>query len=474
MQILYAASEAHPLIKTGGLGDVVGSLPKALQELGHDVRLILPAYREAVRRAGPVSPIAVLHLAGSSEPARLLLARLPGSQLPVYLVEAPCFDRDGGPYGENGAGDWPDNAGRFGLFCRAIVEVAQDRAGLGWQPQLVHAHDWQSALAPALLTLEAPRPATVFTIHNLAYQGLFDQADFQRLLLPAAWWSPQALEFYDRFSFIKAGLVFSDRITTVSPNYAREILTPEFGCGLEGVLQMRAHELTGILNGADYDHWNPAHDPHITRAYSADDPAGKPNNKRALQRRFGLPQRSRTPLFAHIGRLVEQKGADLVLATLPRLIEHGAQLVVLGTGETALEDALRQAAAAHPQQVGVMVGYDEALAHRIEAGADAFLMPSRFEPCGLNQIYSLRYGTVPVVRRTGGLADTVREDGATSTGFLFDAPSADDLWAATARALAAYADRPRWAALSHNGMTQDFGWSQSAAHYAGLYQELLG
>ncbi|WJW74897.1 glycogen synthase GlgA [Thiohalobacter sp. IOR34] len=481
MKILFASPEAHPLIKTGGLADVAGALPRALKNLHHEVRLVLPAYRSLLDTLEtPPAEVARLQLHGDTAPVRILQTHLPGSALKVWLVDAPgCFDRPGNPYVGPDGHDWPDNAQRFARFARAVVELAQDRAGLGWRAELVHTNDWQCGLVPALLSLEAARPATLFTIHNLAYQGLFDAALLGELGLPPHWWSMEALEFHGRLSFIKGGLVFADRLTTVSPTYAREICTPQFGYGLEGLLRHRQDRLSGILNGADYQHWNPGKDPHLAANYNGRSLAGKAVDKAALQREFGLPERPQTPLLAHIGRLVEQKGVDLILGALPRLMEEDVQLVVLGSGEAQLEAALREAQAAHPQRIGVRIGYDEPLAHRIEAGADLFLMPSRFEPCGLNQIYSLRYGTVPVVRRTGGLADTVVDASeaalrkGTATGFQFDAPTTEALLQAIGRALGLYRQPPVWRRLIGAGMRQDFSWTRSARRYLEVYRLAL-
>ncbi|HWS03742.1 MAG TPA: glycogen synthase GlgA [Gammaproteobacteria bacterium] len=479
MKILFASSEAHPLIKTGGLADVSGALPKALHDLKQDVRLILPAYQVLLPHAGQFTEIARLTLTGSVETVRVLEGRLPGTDVVVYLVDAPrCFDRPGNPYCGPDGTDWPDNAQRFATFCRAIVEVCQDRAGLGWRPDIVHCNDWQTGLVPALLSLESTRPASVFTVHNLAYQGLFDKSHFQTLGLPYMWWSMQALEFHGRLSFIKAGLVYADALTTVSPTYAEEIRTPEFGCGLDGLLTHRAAQLTGILNGADASVWNPASDPLLDTHFSRDRLKGKDANKQSLQTVFDLPTAARTPVFAHIGRLVEQKGIDMLLDILPELMQRPLQLVMLGSGHAHLETALRAAQARYPQQLGLRIGYDETLAHRIEAGADAFLMPSRFEPCGLNQIYSLRYGTLPIVRRTGGLADTVVDttpatlDAGTATGFVFDSASPEALLACIDRALRLYALRTVWTRVVKNAMAEDFSWTRSAQQYLDLYQSL--
>ena len=427
MKILFAASEAHPLIKTGGLGDVAGSLPQELKRLRHDVRLILPGYRAVMAGAGQLTLVRELQLPGADAPVRLLQGFLPDSKAVLYIVDSPShFDRPGGPYAGPDGKDWPDNAARFALFCRAVTEIAQGRAGIDWRPQLVHCHDWQTGLIPALLALEPQRPSTVFTIHNLAYQGLFDWNTFAALHLPQSFWNMNAMEFYGQFSFMKGGLVYSDWLTTVSPTYAQEILTPEFGCGLEGLLQAREEHLIGILNGANYGIWNPNKDPHIDQPYNSRSLEGKALNKESLQRACRLPVLPDVPLIGHISRLVEQKGIDLLISALPELLKRKMQMIVLGNGDPEFEKGLQDVAKRHKDRMSVHIGYSEELAHRIEAGSDMFLMPSRFEPCGLNQLYSLRYGTVPVVRRTGGLADTVVDaTGATleqgsATGFVFD------------------------------------------------------
>lgn len=480
MKILFASSEAHPLIKTGGLADVSGALPKALHDLKQDVRLVLPAYAELLPQAGPLRAVATLTLASHPDPVRILEGTLPGAQLPVYLIDAPrYFDRPGNPYTGPDGSDWPDNAHRFAGFARAIVELAQDRAGLNWQPDLVHCNDWQTGLVPALLSLETQRPATLFTVHNLAYQGRFDWPTFQALALPYAWWSLHELEFYGQLSFIKGGLVHADQLTTVSPTYAEEIRTPAYGCGLEGLLQQRAADLSGILNGADYTLWDPNSDPLLEHHYNRRSLKGKAAGKQALQQHFDLPVAPKLPLFAHVGRLVEQKGIDLVLDILPQLMQRPLQLVMLGSGHASLETALRDAQATYPDQLGVRIGYDESLAHQIEAGADAFLMPSRFEPCGLNQIYSLRYGTLPIVRRTGGLADTVVDvnyatlDSSSATGFQFNTASSAALLSTIDRALNLYTQRSAWNRVVKTGMAQDFSWTRSAKLYLKLYRETL-
>ncbi|MBM4201985.1 MAG: glycogen synthase GlgA, partial [Gammaproteobacteria bacterium] len=354
-----------------------------------------------------------------------------------------------------------------------------DRVGLGWKPDLVHCNDWQTGLIPPLLADEPARPATIFTVHNMAYQGVFPHEVFVRLGLPRWLWSPDALEFYDQMSFIKGGLVFSDRINTVSPTYAEEIQTDEFGCGLQGLLRKRRNDLRGILNGIDDAHWNPASDPLIEARYDVTSLEQKAVNKAALRRELGLHDSPDRALAVLVGRLVQQKGIDLVVDAIPELIEAGVQIGVLGTGDPVYEQRLVQAVKRYPGQVGVRIGYDEALAHRAEAGADLFLMPSRFEPCGLNQMYSQRYGTVPVVRRVGGLADTVEDANPTNltlgraSGILFHEPSPAALVQAVQRALVIYRQPAAWQKLQTTGMCKDFSWRQSARQYVELYHAAI-
>jgi len=479
VKILFASSEAVPLIKTGGLADVSGSLPLALRRLGHDVRVVLPAYAETLGRIPEPASLGTLAIPRAPAPVRLLGSTLDDSDVPVCLVDAPgLFDRTGNPYVGPDGQDWPDNALRFGTFCRAVAELALGHSGLGWQPDLVHCNDWQTGLVAPLLGDAAERPATLFTIHNLSYQGLFDRATFEALGLPAHWWTPNSVEFYGHLSFIKGGLALSDVITTVSPTYAAEIRQPHLGYGLHGLLSHRADRLYGILNGIDYELWNPETDPAIAQHYRATAFGRKHVNKAALQETFGLEGRDDALLFGHVGRLVEQKGVDLILAVLPRLMaEPDAQLAIIGSGNARLEELIRAATDEYPGRVGARLGYDEPLSHLLEAGSDAFLMPSRFEPCGLNQLFSLRYGTVPVVHRTGGLADTVVDatDEAiaakTATGFVFDEPSSESLWGAVERALAHWRQPGKgWQQLAVTGMRRDYSWSASARRYAELYE----
>jgi starch synthase len=479
LRVLLAASEAYPLIKTGGLGDVVGALPAALHAVGVDARLVLPAYPAALAALTSVRPIARSALYGA--PCALLLGELPtgGRQrLPVYLIQATAFERTGNPYQDITGLDWPDNPARFALFCRAAAALSLGRFAPDWRADVVHAHDWQTGLLPALLSLESKPPKTVFTVHNLAYQGLVAPADTDALGLPPDWWSPDALEFYGQLALIKGGLGFADRITTVSPRYAQEIQTAEFGCGLDGLLRHRAGVLSGILNGIDTDLWNPAADPALVTPYDAEHLPAKAGNKAALQAELGLAVDPQALLLGLVGRLVEQKGVDLLIGALDQL-PADMQIVVLGSGEPAYVTALQAAARADPTRIAFSAGYDEALAHRIQAGADAFLVPSRFEPCGLTQLYALRYGTVPIVRAVGGLADTVTDASAPNlaagraTGVVFKAATAAALLAAIRRAHGLFLAKAPWQQMQRSGMAAEHSWAASAQAYLGLYRGLF-
>lgn len=482
-KILFASSEVHPLMKTGGLADVSASLPIALQEHGQDVRIIMPAYRQCLKQLEQMEKVASIKLDGYHLPVDILETRLPDSEVILWLLHSPFhYDRDGGPYSHPDGGDWHDNAARFALLSRAAAAIAMNEAGLNWQPDILHCNDWQTGLAPALIAGRENRPQTVFTIHNLTYQGLFPYEAFQALDLPDSLWQMEGLEFYGLMSFMKGGLIFSDQITTVSPTYAEEICSYEFGYGLEGLLAYRREQgrLSGILNGIDYHIWNPETDPLIAKRFSLSQPRNKAGNKAALQKQFFLPDNSNTLLIGLISRLVSQKGIDLAIAAMGRVLEagHDVQLVCLGSGEAGFEQDLRVLRAKYPDRVAVTIGYDEALSHQIEAGADVFLMPSRFEPCGLNQMYSLRYGTLPIVRNTGGLADTVvdaseeNRKAGIANGFCFDEASVKALEQALLRAVALFA-RPRiWRSMMLVAMQHDFSWENSANTYINLYHHI--
>ena len=413
---------------------------------------------------------------------RILETKLPGSKVIVYLVDIPEFyDRPGGPYQGTDGLDWPDNARRFAAFCRIIRLLSLGLAGINWIPEILHVNDWHTGLAPALLAADSDRPAMVFTIHNLSYQGDFPFDTFSALNLPVDLWSPDALEFYDRMSFIKGGLVYADRLTTVSPEYAREITTPEYGCGMEGLLRTRSDRLSGILNGVDYRIWDPRHDPMIDHHYWIPGIEDKKINKRYLQRVLGLKDDDSSVLLAHVSRLAWQKGIDLVIEGLPDLLaDKHVQLVILGAGEAHYEEALRAAAQGMPDRMSVKTAYDEVLAHRIQAGADIMLMPSRFEPCGLTQLYSLRYGTLPVVRNTGGLADTIIDTNVgtlrdnTATGFQFLRAELAEYMAATRRAISLHRSSPEiWKRIMVTAMSQEFGWARSGEQYLSVYDTAL-
>lgn len=480
--VLFASSEAHPLIKTGGLADVAASLPTALRELGHDARLIIPAYPQAKRLVRELRVLSELALKGTQGSVSLLGGLLPDRDLPVYLVEAPAyFCREGNPYTDVSGRDWGDNPERFLLFARVLTRVALGLPTLDWRPDILHCNDWQTGLAPVFLNRYQERPATIFTVHNLAYQGVFDRATFDRLALPPALWSIGGVEFHQRMSFLKGGIVFADRINTVSPTYADEVRTAAYGCGLDGLLRQLGNRFQGILNGIDYRSWDPLRDSTLAQGYDSSSLELKTTNKIALQHQFDLPHDEQALVLGHIGRLVEQKGVDLILDLLPRLLEQeNLQFVIQGEGDRRLEQRLLEQAAQYPRHLSVRIGYDETRAHLIEAGSDLFLMPSRFEPCGLNQMYSLRYGTVPIVRRTGGLADTVVDttpetlERRSATGFLFDNPDAEALWSAIDRAIRLYREEPEtWRQLMRTGMAQDLSWKASATRYLAFYQEAV-
>jgi len=468
-RVLFAAPELAPWAKAGGLGEVARDLPRALAAAGADVRVLVPAYpglkaahpaaREAARLEAP---------AGALPPARLLEAQAAPA---LWLLECDAlYARPGGPYGGPDGRDWPDNHLRFGLLSRAAALLGSAASPLAWRPDVVHCNDWPCGLAPAYLAHAAGgRAASVMTVHNLAYQGVFDASTLDELALPRAAFAPEGVEFHGRLSFLKAGLHYASALSTVSPTYAREIQSAEFGFGLDGLLRHRAADLRGILNGIDTAIWDPARDPLLAANYDAGSLEKKQDNKRALQRELGLAEDAAAPLAGMVSRLVEQKGVDLVIAIAPRLVAEGAQLAVLGRGEPALEGALRALAARHPRAVAVCIDFSEALAHRIEAGSDLTLMPSRFEPCGLNQLYSMRYGTPPVVRRTGGLADSVAD---AATGFVFEEASPEALLGTLRRALALRADAPRWAALQRAAMARDSGWEGAAQAYLAMYRDL--
>ena len=480
LRILYAASECAPLVKTGGLGDVAGALPAALRRIGIDARVLLPGYPAVLaalvgaRDAGRIEAVAKLPA------ARLLEAELPQG-VPAWIIDCPAlYARDGGPYQDAAGADWHDNPLRFGLLSYVAARLGSLTSPLAWRAQLVHANDWQTGLAPAYAALAFDRATpTLMTIHNLAFQGVFAPQWVADLGLPAASFSVDGVEYYGRLSFLKAGLFFSDAITTVSPSYAREIQAEAMGSGLHGLLAGRRNSLSGILNGIDTTIWDPLNDALIPQQYDAATLERKAANKKAAQSRFGLEPLRDVALLGAVARLTPQKGIDLLLDIADAVLALPAQIVIVAAGDQALEQRLRALSAARPGRLASFIGFDEKLAHLVEAGADAFVMPSRFEPCGLNQMYSQRYGTPPIVHATGGLIDSVVDCTAqslaagTATGFAFLAPSGDALMGAVARCVAAYRDPAVWRALQRNGMRRDFGWNVAAQQYAAVYQRTV-
>ena len=482
MRILFAVSESAPWVKTGGLGDVAAALPHALMSAGCDVRVLLPAYPALTAAFEVRREIARIDAPGGALPASTLWETVLPDGRRLLLLDSPeCFARAGNPYLDASGRDWPDNALRFGLLGRVAAMLSAPGSPLDWTAQVLHCNDWQSALAPAYLRYlhAGTGAASVITIHNLAFQGLFDAGQRAALGLPERAFALDGVEFHGRLSFLKGGLQSCDLITTVSPTYAAEILGPEYGCGLDGLLRHRADRVSGILNGIDTEVWNSATDPALEATYDLRSLDAKERNKRALQLQLGLAPQADAILFGAVSRLTEQKGLDLLLEIGDSLCEDGAQIVLLGSGDREMEEGWRALAARRPGRCAAVIGFDEALAHRIEAGADAFVMPSRFEPCGLNQMYSLRYGTPPVVRRTGGLADTVVDatpqalSGGSANGFVFDDATARALHESLRRAMAAFDDRSTWRALQRAGMRADFSWSGAARRYLDVYEKAI-
>ncbi len=476
MKVLSAASECAPFIKTGGLADVVSALPGALAGEGVEMRVLLPAYLALAKiaKSGDV----VMNLRGlHGGSAKVIAAKADGIDL--LLLDAPhLFDRPGNPYlGDDGT-DWPDNHLRFGALSAVAARVAREGVG-DWKPDLLHAHDWQTGLAPAYLKYgRGKAPPSVITIHNIAFQGVFPATTRKLLNLPESQFTVDGYEYYGGLSYLKAGLVTAARITTVSPTYARELTDPAFGMGLEGVIAARRGDMRGILNGVDLDVWNPETDGALAENYTARSPKKRRLNRAAVAEKFGLEVTKETPIFCVVSRLTRQKGLDLLLEAVPRLIGRGARLAMLGSGDKDLEAGYTAAAKANPGKVGVVIGYDEALSHLMQGGSDVILIPSRFEPCGLTQLYGLRYGCLPLVGRTGGLADTVIDaneaaiaDGV-GTGFQFSPIEAGPLGDAIDRACDAFANRSLWKSMARRAMRSDVGWDRSAAAYRALYAEL--
>lgn len=484
LRVLFITSEVYPLCKTGGLGDVSAALPAALRALQTDVRLLLPGYPQVLAGVKYKSRIAEFTALPQFPPASLLSARLSlskGENIPVFVIDCPgLYSRAGGPYMDELGRDWPDNALRFGLLSKIGAILASDASPIAWRPHIAHCNDWQSGLTPAFLHFNpGEKAATVMTIHNLAFQGIFPPGSVVQLGLPPDSFDINGVEYYGNLSFLKAGLYYADHITTVSPNYAKEIQTEPLGFGLQGLLATRRRHLSGIINGIAASEWDPVADPHLVKNYDSKKLSGKAANKSALQQQMGLTVDADIPLLGMVSRLNHQKGTDLLIQIAPQLAGIPVQLALLGSGDAELEHKLSMLAQTHPGAIAVRIGFNEALSHLIEGGADCFLMPSRFEPCGLNQMYSQHYGTPPVVHATGGLADTVIDctpetlANGSASGFSFTPMTAGNLLSAIKRAVLTYHNKKAWQRLQKNGMSKDFSWHVSAAAYREIYRSLL-
>lgn len=477
LRVFFVSSEIFPLAKTGGLADVSASLPTALASQGVDPLLFMPGYPAALDAVVNKRVLFDLSEQPGLGEARIIAGWMPDTSLPVWLLDAPAlFDRDGGPYQDENGQDWRDNAQRFGLFCRAAAIMAAN-----WLPDIVHLNDWQTGLTALFLhQAPGPRPATLFTVHNMAFQRVFGHGDVANLGISPEAMQPDGIEYFGNLSFLKAGLRYADRLTTVSPTYAREIMTEDYGFGLQGLLQARRAELTGVLNGIDDSLWNPATDPHLARNFTARDLSGKRACKTHLQRELGLAQDTEAPLVIFASRLTEQKMVDCLAQTVPLVLAQDAQLAIVGEGDRNWERNLAALNGSHPGRVVVRIGHNESLVHRMHAGADILLAPARFEPCGLVQMYGMRYGTLPVVRAVGGLADTVVDataanvEAGTATGFAFTGATAQALVGALDRALTLWRQPIAWRRLQARAMSRDFSWTQSAMQYRELYCRLAG
>jgi starch synthase len=487
VRVLFVSSEAYPLIKTGGLADVSGALPKALRAQASDaspescdIKILIPGYRDVLSKLKATKTIASVTVL--NQLCTIVQGTMPDSQIEVLAIQnASLYERDGGPYNQQNGEDWPDNALRFGVLSRLASLLASPQSPIKhWQPELVHCNDWQTGLTPAYMKLvDKVSAKSIFSIHNIAFQGCFHEGWRHELMLPAEGFSLFGYEYYGQLSFLKAGVFYADQISTVSPTYAREIQTPAFGFGMQGLLQERQLDLTGILNGIDTTEWNPKTDVHLPAHFSAKQLAGKQVVKRSLQNALGLIADESAPLLGVVSRLTYQKGLDLLPAIMPLLLEQGCQFAILGSGEPALEAAFQSLASAYPTQVSFYNGYNEPHSHLIMAGSDLFIMPSRFEPCGLNQLYGLSYGTPPLVTQTGGLADSVTNTteatlkNKTATGFVMPEVNNAALLSTIQRALALLQDKARWQQVQRNGMRQDVSWDSSAKAYLALYKKTL-
>ncbi len=480
MKILLASSEVHPYSKSGGLADMVGALAKFLARAGHQVGLVTPLYRGILERFPEIKPFDwnLDILLGNTHMKGGVFVHEAAPNLTIYFIDHQPFYNRAGLYNENNT-DYPDNAERFIFFSKAVVHLARY---LPWQPELVHVHDWQAGLVPALIKDHASRdgwntaPPSCLTIHNLAYQGVFSAAKFTLTNLPPDFFQPDGVEFYRQLNCLKAGISYADLITTVSPRYAREITTELFGCGLDGTLRRRQDSLIGVLNGVDYDEWNTASNPHLKQPFTIGSITGKAADKAELQKELGLPIAPNVPLFGTITRLAHQKGVDIELGALEEMLAANMQFVLLGTGGHEFEQGFRKLARRYPDKCVVKIGFDQGLSHRIEAGCDFYLMPSQFEPCGLNQMYSLRYGAIPIVRVTGGLDDSVTdasENEEKADGIKFTEFTVRALAKAIRKALFLYDDQELLRHYRENAMTKDFSWERTAKSYEDIYQRLL-
>jgi len=483
LRVLFATSEVFPLIKTGGLADVSGSLPSALQHLGVDIRILVPGYTAVLNALTDLHHLAHLTHLPVIGHAELLLGTIQETQVKVIVIKAAgIYERAGGPYADANGLEWLDNPVRFGVLSKVAAILGGPNSPLtDWQPNIVHCNDWQTGLTPAYMKLvEHAQAKSVISLHNMAFQGCYAPSWLPTLGLPSTHFTLEGLEYHGQLSFLKAGIFYADRITTVSPSYAKEIQTPAFGFGLEGLLSKRSSELKGILNGIETKEWNPKTDPHLVKNYSATQLAGKKQVKAALQERLGLEIDADAPLLGVVSRLTHQKGLDMLAPIVPQLLEAGCQLALLGGGESELENAFRHLARNHLGRVSVNIGYNEPLSHQIMAGSDMFIMPSRFEPCGLNQLYGLAYGTPPIVNATGGLADSVIDTNIityknkTANGFIMSEPSSASLLHCIKQALNVYQhDAEAWRQIQKNGMSQNLSWDKSALEYLAEYQKLL-
>jgi len=477
MNILFVAGEAYPLVKTGGLADVVGALPKALLAAGDDVRLLIPGYPDAISGVFDVEPEISLGEVLPNCRVNLVPARMPDSDLQVLLVDCPeLYERDGGPYLDAKGHDWQDNYLRFALICRVAALIGVGGGMLGWKPDVIHAHDWQAGLTPVYLKQwQGPVPGCVFTIHNLHYQGIFGTEILPQIAVSPEFCTMHGMEFYGNLSFLKAGLKYADKITTVSPSYAQEIKTPAYGCHMEGIVQDRSDDLHGILNGIDQEVWDPATDTLIPATYDLSDLSGKGVCKAKLQSAMGLSPDPTAPVIGLVGRLVWQKGVDMLIGALPQIVDMGFQVAIQGTGDPQLEYLCREAAHNMQGRVAVNIGYDETFAHILMAGSDILAVPSRFEPCGLTQLYALRYGTLPLVRQTGGLADSVSHaaEGLSGTGFVFNGETSQDLLDAVVAAKHLYDHPAAWNEIQKRAMQEDFSWQKAAQQYREIYEHVM-